>query len=110
LGSLESGRGMLILVGTILILLLVSLLLNALLWVSWRREKNRPTQDIARIRAHTKQKLTELKRDIGRQAKLLSKVRGRKSLTPEDADYVKKMQADLTDAEQYIDGKIKDIG
>ena len=106
---IQSLMGMGMFIGFLLGILLVSIALNIYLWIVLREEKRRPSHDIIRLRTSTKQKLLDLKRDLNKQGKLLEHEHARKTRTPQETEYVQKMRAQLADAEEYIDGKIKRI-
>jgi hypothetical protein len=101
----------LILLIAALLLSCSSILMNLILWRKLRRyeqheRKNIP--DIVQIQRGAKQKLLVLKKDLQRQGKELE-YHGRKDISTEDAAHLERIREHLSDAEAYIDQKIRDV-
>lgn len=88
---------------------LASLLMNIILWERLRGYKKEPPHDIAKLQKNTQLKLSQLTKDLGRQVKVLERAKSRKTTTPAQAEYLKKITAHLAEAQEYLDKKTKDI-
>lgn len=91
------------------LLSLISIMMNIVLWYKLHRTKSRPVAGKSRMQQHTRQKLQTLMKDIIRQRKEFDREHKRRDITPKDAEYVQKMRLHLTEAEEYLAEKIKQV-
>lgn len=93
-----------------LLLSFASILMNIVLWNKLRRIK-RDTRGggLSKLQQNTRQKLQALMKDVSRQRKEFDREHKRRDIAPKDAEHVKKMRAHLTEAEEYLAEKIRQV-
>lgn len=91
---------------------ILSLLLNAWLWLKLRRQERRAKPQARggdKFQREARQKLTTVKKDLQKQLRQLERADKRPDITPADASHIKKVRTHLQEAQEYIEQKIREV-
>lgn len=94
-------------------LAVLSLLLNAWLWMRLRRLERRASKSASKsgdkFQRAARQKLSGVKKDLQQQLRELERAHKRPDITPADAAHINKVRARLQETQKYIEQKIEEV-